>query len=168
MSHDHSHEAPTSAGRLALVVGLNFTITAAELLGGILAGSLSLISDALHNASDGVAVIIAWIAMKLNAAPRTDRHTFGLKRAQLIAAIINAGALVAISLWLFLEAWQRLQAPAPIAGGMMLAVAVIGLAANTLGTLLLRAGAEKKPRRCGLSRKSTLYTSPSRSDWSSG
>ena len=81
--------------------------------------------------------------MKLNAAPRTDRHTFGLKRAQLIAAIINTGALVAISLWLFLEAWQRLQAPEPIAGGMMLAVAVIGLAANTLGTLLLRAGAEK-------------------------
>lgn len=142
MPHDHAHEMPTSTSRLALVLALNLTITAAEVIGGLISGSLALISDALHNASDGVAIIIAWIAMKLDAAPRTDRHTFGFKRAQLIAAVINAGSLVAISIWLFFEAWQRLQSPEPVSGGIMIAVAVIGLVANTLGTLLLREGSE--------------------------
>ena len=98
--HDHSHEVPESGGRLAIVMLLNFTITAAEIVGGLISGSLSLISDALHNFSDGIAVIIAWIAIRLDARPRTDRHTFGLKRAQVVAAVINAGALVAISVFL--------------------------------------------------------------------
>lgn len=141
MPHDHAHEMPTSTRRLVLVIALNLLITVAEVIGGLLSGSLALISDALHNLSDGIAVVIAWIAMKLGAAGRSDRHTFGLKRAELIAAVINAGALVAISLWLFFEAYQRFVAPEPVAGGIMLVVAVIGLLANVAGTLLLREGA---------------------------
>ncbi|RME13891.1 MAG: cation transporter [Alphaproteobacteria bacterium] len=125
-----------------LVLALNLAITLAEIVGGLISGSLALISDGLHNASDGVAIVIAWIAMKLQAAPRTDRHTFGLGRAQLIAAVINAGTLVAVSIWLFFEAGQRLLSPEPVSGGVMIAVAAIGLVANTLGTFLLREGSE--------------------------
>ncbi len=140
--HGHSHSIPEQGTRLAVVVLLNFVITVAEVIGGVISGSLSLISDALHNFSDGVAVIIAWIAIRLEARPRTDRHTFGLKRAQVLAAVVNAGTLVAISLYLFVEAWDRFMAPRPIEGLVMTIVATVGLAANILGTWLLHRGAK--------------------------
>lgn len=141
--HDHEHEVPESGGRLAIVIGLNFIITLAEVIGGILSGSLSLLSDALHNFSDGIAVIIAWIAIRLEQRDRTDRYTFGMKRAQVVAAVINAGALVAISIFLFYEAWQRFIDPQPIAGVIMTSVAAIGLVANVIGTWLLHRGSKQ-------------------------
>ena len=141
--HDHAHDVPESGGRLAIVILLNFLITGAEIVGGLISGSLSLISDALHNFSDGIAVIIAWVAIRLDARPRTDRHTFGLKRAQVLAAVINAGALVAISLFLFYEAWDRFIDPHPIEGMVMTAVAGIGLVANVIGTWLLHRGSRQ-------------------------
>ncbi|HEB95506.1 MAG TPA: cation transporter [Sedimenticola thiotaurini] len=141
--HGHSHDVPESGGRLAIVILLNFTITIAEVIGGLISGSLSLLSDALHNFSDGIAVIIAWIAIRLNARPRDDRHTFGMKRAEVLAAVVNAGALVAISIWLFFEAWDRFQNPTPISGVVMTSVAAVGLAANVLGTWLLHRGSKE-------------------------
>lgn len=143
MPHDHADDAPESGGRLMIVVGLNLIITVVEVIGGLLSGSLSLISDALHNFSDGVAVVIAWIAIRLNARPRNEKYTFGLKRAEVVAAVINAGSLVAISIYLFVEAWQRFTHPEPIAGAIMVTVALVGLVANVIGTLLLRRGASK-------------------------
>lgn len=143
MSHDHSHHAsPENGTRLAVVVALNLTITVAEIVGGLISGSLSLLSDALHNFSDAVAVIIAWIAIRLNMRPRSDTYTFGLKRAEVVAAVVNAGVLVAISLYLFVEAWQHFQHPEPIKGMVMTTVAGIGLLANVLGTWLLHRGAK--------------------------
>jgi len=142
MSHDHAHELPESGKRLALVVGLNLLITVVEVIGGLISGSLSLLSDALHNFSDGIAVIIAWIAMRLHARARSDTYTFGLKRAEVVAAVINAGALVAISIFLFVEAWQRFHDPQPIAGVVMTTVASVGLVANVLGTWLLHRGSK--------------------------
>ncbi len=108
-----------------------------------MSGSLSLLSDALHNFSDGVAVIIAWIAIRLRTLPRSDHYTFGLKRAEVLAAIINAGTLVAISIYLFYEAWQHVIHPQPIAGNIMTLVATIGLIANIIGTWLLHHGAKQ-------------------------
>jgi len=143
MTHEHQHNLPESGARLAIVISLNLTITVVEIIGGLVSGSLSLLSDALHNFSDGIAVVIAWIAIKAQARPRTDRHTFGLKRTEILAAVINAGSLVAISIYLFIEAWDRFTNPSPIGGGIMVAVAVIGLVANVIGTLLLRRGADK-------------------------
>ncbi len=142
MSHNHEHEAPTSGLRLLVTLILNLIITVAEIIGGIISGSLSLISDALHNFSDGIAVVISYIAIRLNQKPKSPHYTFGLKRAQIIAAIINAGVLVAISVYLFLESYHRFVSPEPIRASLMIGVAVIGLLANTLGTLLLRAGAK--------------------------
>ncbi|RMF00425.1 MAG: cation transporter [Chloroflexi bacterium] len=143
MSHHHEHTAPESGTRLAIVVALNLTITIAEVIGGLVSGSLSLISDAMHNLSDAVAVVVAWIAIRLNSRPRNDHYTFGLKRAQLVAAIFNAGVLVAISLYLFVEAWRRFIHPEPVSGGIMTIVAGIGLAANILGTWLLARGSKE-------------------------
>jgi len=140
---DHNHAPPESGVRLAIVILLNFVITIAEVIGGLISGSLSLLSDALHNFSDGIAVIIAWIAIRLNDRPRSDRYTFGMKRAEVLAAVINAGTLVAISLWLFTEAWDRFQHPAPISGVVMTSVAAIGLVANILGTWLLHRGSKE-------------------------
>jgi len=142
-AHHHEHEVPETGGRLAIVIGLNFIITIAEVVGGLMSGSLSLLSDALHNFSDGIAIIIAWIAIKLETKPRTDTYTFGLKRAQVLAAVFNAGTLVAISIYLFIEAWQRFIDPQPIAGLIMTSVATIGLVANVLGTWLLSRGAKQ-------------------------
>jgi cobalt-zinc-cadmium efflux system protein len=121
---------------------LNFLITIAEIIGGIFSGSLSLISDALHNFSDGIAIIITYIAMKLGKKPKTLKYTFGLKRAEILAAIINSSTLIVISFFLIKEAIDKIINPTPITGYLMLIVATIGLIANIAGTLLLKKGAK--------------------------
>jgi len=143
MSHNHSHSAEsTSEKNLFITMALNFIITIAEVIGGFISGSLSLISDALHNFSDGIAIIITYIAMRLSKKPKTFKYTFGLKRAEIIAAIINASTLIIISFFLIKEAVVRFYNPTPITGSMMLIVASIGLIANVAGTLLLKKGSE--------------------------
>ncbi len=127
--------------KLLITMVLNFLITAVEVVGGVLSGSLSLLSDAIHNFSDGVAIVISYAAMRLSKRPRTLRHTFGLKRTELLAAIVNASTLIIISFFLIREAIGRLAHPVPIAGNLMLLVASVGLVANIVGTLLLRKGA---------------------------
>jgi len=143
MAHNHSHSAEsTSEKNLFITMALNFSITIAEVIGGFLSGSLSLISDALHNFSDGIAIIITYIAMRLSKKPRTFKYTFGLKRAEIIAAIINASTLIIISFFLIKEAIERFYNPSPITGSLMLIVAALGLVANVIGTLLLKKGSE--------------------------
>jgi len=144
MSHNHSHNhgSETSEKNLFITMLLNFFITVVEVIGGIISGSLSLISDALHNFSDGIAIIITYIAMRLSKKPKTFKYTFGLKRAEILAAIINASTLIIISFFLIKEAIERFYNPSPITGSIMLIVASLGLAANVIGTLLLKKGSE--------------------------
>lgn len=143
MTHTHTHIPPDNHVERNLIVTmlLNFFITVVELVGGILSGSLSLLSDAIHNFSDGIAIIISYMALRLSKRPRTLRHTFGLKRAELLAAIVNASTLILISFFLIREAVDRLGRPAVISGILMLVVAAFGLVANVIGTLLLKRGA---------------------------
>jgi cobalt-zinc-cadmium efflux system protein len=133
----HIHNTSTKA-RLIFTIALNFIITIAEIIGGILSGSLALLSDALHNFSDSIALIITYIALKLKQRERSYRHTFGLKRAEVLAAVINSSILVAISLYLFYEAGVRFYKPEPINSTLMIIIAVIGLFANLAGTFLLK------------------------------
>ncbi len=143
MAHNHSHSTEvTSEKNLFITMALNFFITVAEITGGFISGSLSLISDALHNFSDGIAIIITYIAMRLSKKPKTFKYTFGLKRAEIIAAIINASTLIIISFFLIKEAIERFLNPTPITGSLMLIVAALGLTANVIGTLLLKKGSE--------------------------
>ncbi|HPN39199.1 MAG TPA: cation diffusion facilitator family transporter [Melioribacteraceae bacterium] len=138
MSHNHKHTTKNITERnLIITMLLNFLITIAELIGGIISGSLALISDALHNFSDGIAVIITFIAIKLSKKPRTYKHTFGFKRAEIIAAIINASTLIIISIYLIKEAIIRFYEPSIVEGNLMIIIAVIGFFANTIGTYLL-------------------------------
>ena len=136
LQHSHSH-TPNTTFRLMATMILNFIITIAEIIGGVVSGSLSLISDALHNFSDGISVIISYIAIKLKYKKHSYRHTFGLKRAEILAAVINSSVLIVISIYLFWEAYERLMDPQPIKGGLMMIVAAIGLIANVIGVLLL-------------------------------
>ena len=143
MTHAHVHIPPEGHVERNLIVTmlLNFFITVVELVGGVLSGSLSLLSDAIHNFSDGIAIIISYMALRLGKRPRTLRHTFGLKRAELLAAIVNASTLIVISFFLIREAIDRLGNTAAISGNLMLMVAAFGLVANIIGTLLLKKGA---------------------------
>jgi cobalt-zinc-cadmium efflux system protein len=141
-SHHHSHSAETSGTRLFITIILNFTITIVEIIGGIISGSLSLISDAMHNFSDGIAIIISYTAIRLNKKPKDYQFTFGYKRAEILAAVFNASVLIGISLYLFFEAYNRFINPEPIEGRVMIIVATIGLLANVAGTLLLKSGAK--------------------------
>lgn len=142
--HDHEFELNSSTStRMFITMSMNFIITIAEILGGIFSGSLSLISDALHNLTDGFAIIISYIALRLRKVKNSPLHTFGLKRAEIFAAVINSTVLFFISLFLFYEAIHRLIFPEPIQGKLMIIVASIGLIANVTGTLLLRRDSHK-------------------------
>jgi cobalt-zinc-cadmium efflux system protein len=115
----------------------------AQVIGGIFAHSLALLSDALHTLTDGIALFVSYAAVRLARRPASEQFTFGLKRAETLAAIINSGVLIGISLWLAWEAKNRLLHPEPVDGAIMVGVASVGLVANIINTILLRRGAEK-------------------------
>jgi cobalt-zinc-cadmium efflux system protein len=119
-------------------MALNLLITIAEIIGGIFSGSLSLISDALHNFSDTISFVVSYVAIKLKDHDTSYRHTFGLKRAEILAAVINSSVLIVISFFLFYEAIMRLMNPAPIDTNIMIIVALMGLLANAGASLLLK------------------------------
>jgi len=141
-NHSHKHAEETSEKNLFITMTLNFLITIAEIIGGIISGSLSLISDAMHNFSDGIAIIITYIAIRLSRRPKTTKYTFGLKRAEIIAAIVNASTLIIISFFLIKEAIARFATHLPITGSLMLIVAAVGLIGNIAGTILLKKGSK--------------------------
>jgi cobalt-zinc-cadmium efflux system protein len=137
MSH-HDHNTEIKGGRLLIATMLNLVISVAEIIGGLLSNSLSLISDALHNLTDGLAIFIAWVANRISKKPSNLKRTFGYKRVEILAAMLNAGVLFFVSIWLFYEAVLRIMHPEPVKGGMMLVVAAIGLVANLIAMILLR------------------------------
>ena len=145
-SHDHGgHDHGRSAGRRALVVVLVLTtaFAAVEVVGGLITGSLALLADAGHMLSDSASLALALLAFWLSARPATPNRSFGYKRAEILAALANGVTLVAISIWIFIEAYGRLGEPPQILGGPMLAVAVTGLAVNVAGfTILARSSGE--------------------------
>ena len=141
-SHSHAHHrndvAEIKGSRLVFVVVLNFVITIAQTIGGLYSGSLSLISDALHNFSDGIAIMISYLAIKISKKARDEKRTFGYRRSTILAAALNSIALIVISVLLFKEAIGKLISPQPINGGIVIWVALIGLVANFVGMMLLR------------------------------
>lgn len=147
MEHSHSHEDHgheghdhgRGAGRRALagVLVLTTTFAAVEVVGGLVTGSLALLADAGHMLSDSASLALALLAFWLSARPATPNRSFGYKRAEILAALANGVTLVAISIWIFIEAYGRLGEPPQIMGGPMLAVAVAGLAVNVAGFAIL-------------------------------
>jgi cobalt-zinc-cadmium efflux system protein len=142
MPHNHSRE-PVNERNIIISIFLNFIITIAEVAGGLMSGSLALVSDALHNFSDCVSLIISYSALKLSAREKTLQLTFGYKRAEILAALFNSSILLVVIFFLFREAYARLRHPAAINGALMIGIALIGLLANLLAVLLLRRDSRK-------------------------
>jgi cobalt-zinc-cadmium efflux system protein len=138
----HHHPAEIQDQNLVITVILNFIIAISEILGGIFARSLSLISDALHNLSDGLALIISLLAIKIAERSNDQKKTYGYKRASILSAFINSAVLIGISLFLFKEAYHKFFSHQSINGNIVIWVALIGLVANFLGVLLLKRGAK--------------------------
>ena len=140
--HHHSTSGISEKNLLAAVI-LNFTITIAEIIGGVLSNSLALLSDAIHNLGDGLAVLLAYIAHRVSKRESNQRKTFGYKRIEILAAFVNSIVLVAICIFLIWEAIERFQNPAPIKGVIMFSVAAVGLLANLIAVALLQSDARK-------------------------
>ncbi|MEI7727218.1 MAG: cation diffusion facilitator family transporter [Bacteroidota bacterium] len=134
---NHQHQAPNPSGRLLISIVLNGLITLIEIVGGILSNSLALISDAIHNLSDTLALTLAWIANRVGKRKPDARRTFGYKRFEILSAFINACVLTVISIYLIYEAVLRFLHPEPVKSGLMLLIAVIGLFANLVSMLFL-------------------------------
>lgn len=127
---------------LIITMVLNFIITLVEVIGGLLSGSLSLLSDALHNFSDGISVMVSFIALRLSKRENTLKNTFGYKRAEILAALFNSSFLIIIYFFLFKEAYLRIQHPQNIESKIMITVALVGLVANTISVFLLKSGSK--------------------------
>jgi cobalt-zinc-cadmium efflux system protein len=134
----HKDASATVEFRLAGAIGLNALIVVAEIIGGLVSGSLALLSDAVHNLSDVVALIIAYIARRLGRRPPSQRHTYGLGRVEVMAALFNSATILIVGTLIIRAAVERLFHPSPILSGVMLAVAVIGLVGNLVSVLLLK------------------------------
>jgi cobalt-zinc-cadmium efflux system protein len=133
----HSHGQGANKKALAVVLALTLTYMIAEIVGGLITGSLALLADAAHMASDNVALGLALFAFWLSSKPPTPNHSFGYKRTEILAALFNGITIVAVSLWIFYEAFNRLQDPPEVLGGWMMAVAVVGLLVNLAGAIIL-------------------------------
>jgi cobalt-zinc-cadmium efflux system protein len=138
--HHHHHGDGGSAGRLAIVLLLTAFYMVAEVVGGIASHSLALIADAGHMLSDvaalGLSLFAAWIARR----PPTPARSYGYYRTEILAALANAATLIAISIWVCIEAWRRLHAPPEVAGRMVMMVAAGGFLVNVAGMWVLNGG----------------------------
>jgi cobalt-zinc-cadmium efflux system protein len=137
----HSHDVTATSAhrkRLIVVLAITFAVLIAEVIGGLLAGSLALLADAGHMLTDSTGLVLALIAASLATRAATVKRTFGLQRAEVLAALGNALLLVAVAVWVLIMAVERLRTPAEIQSGLMLIVAVVGALANLVALLVLR------------------------------
>lgn len=151
MSHDHDHSEEghshgigsyRGADRKALLIAALLTggFMIAEAVGGVVTGSLALLADAGHMLSDSFSLFLALFAVSIAARPATAKRTFGYKRAEILAALVNGVLLVLVSLWVVYEAIGRLDDPVEVMGGGMMAIAVLGLIINVVAFLVLWKG----------------------------
>ncbi len=149
--HGHAHEpgSPTGMGRgaatgamrrLAIALGITFAFMVVEAVGGWVSGSLALLADAAHMATDVAALGLALFAAWLAGRPPTRQRSYGFARAEILAALVNSALLGALTIWLFIETWHRLWNPEPVQTGPMLWVAIAGLGANAVSAWVLSRG----------------------------
>jgi cobalt-zinc-cadmium efflux system protein len=149
MGHDHAHGHGTLTAtgrhrkRLVVVLAITAVVFVAEVVGGLLSGSLALLADAGHVLTDSAGLVIALIASVLASRPATSARTYGLQRAEVLAALVNGVLLVAIAVVVLVEAVRRWTGAAEVDTGLMLAVALGGAAANVVGLLVLRGGKDE-------------------------
>jgi cobalt-zinc-cadmium efflux system protein len=128
--------------RLSIALSLTVAFVAVEVIAGLAGHSLALLSDAAHNVTDAIALLLTWLAMRLALRASNDRNTFGYHRAGILVAAVNAATLGLIALGIFYEAYQRLMAPPQIKPGIVVVVGLIALLVNTVTARLLRPGSD--------------------------
>lgn len=144
-AHDHDHHhgalghshAPSSLKALVAVIALTGVVFFAELIAGIVSGSLALLADAAHMFSDSAGLVVALVALLVGQRGASKRATYGYRRAEVLAAALNAGTVGVIAVWIGVEAVLRLGHQEPVETGLMLVVAVIGLVVNGVSALVL-------------------------------
>lgn len=145
MSHSHSHSnghGDIKGRNLIISILLNIVITVAQVIGGLVSGSLSLLSDALHNFSDVVSLIISYIANRLSKRDASLQKTFGYKRAEILAAFINASTLIIVAILLIIEAVKRFQNPQEIETDVVIWLSLVAILGNGFSVLLLKKDAQ--------------------------
>jgi cobalt-zinc-cadmium efflux system protein len=142
-AHGHSHApADASAGRLRVALGLLLGLMAVEVVFGVLAQSLALLSDAAHMLTDAGALALALVALRLAARPAAGALTYGLKRTEILSAQFNGATLLVLGLLIVYEGIRRLVEPPSVEGGIVLVVALVGVAVNVIATVVLH-GADR-------------------------
>ena len=141
-SHNHSHHHDLNSRNLLISIFLNITITVVQVIGGVVSGSLALLSDALHNFSDVISLIISWIANKLVKKKASLKRTFGYKRAEILAAFINAATLIVVAVLLIFEAIERFRNPQEIESNLVIWLSIIAILGNGFSVLLLKKNAD--------------------------
>jgi cobalt-zinc-cadmium efflux system protein len=142
--HQHSHApADADARRLSIALGLLLALMAVEVTAGILASSLALLSDAAHMLTDAGALALALVATRLARRPAHGAMTYGLKRTEILSAQVNGATLLVLALLIVFEGIRRLVEPPAVEGGVVLAVALVGVAVNVAATIVLH-GADRR------------------------
>lgn len=142
--HGHGHGVPRGPAsarhrrRLAVVLAITLAVVGVQVVGGLVSGSLALLADAGHMLTDAAGIAVALVASTLAGRPATGTRTFGLQRAEVLAALANALLLGTLAVWVVVEAVRRWDDPPDVAAGLMVGVALVGAAANLVGLLLLR------------------------------
>lgn len=148
MAHTHSsasaQKGDQNSRRLTLAFSITVVFLVAEVVGGLISGSLALLADAGHMLTDAVALLFALLAVRFSRRQATASHTFGWMRLPTLAAFVNAAALLLITVWIVWEAFRRFQHPQPVMGKTMLMIAVAGLLANLASFWILHRGDDKK------------------------
>ncbi|HBY70048.1 MAG TPA: cation transporter, partial [Flavobacteriaceae bacterium] len=143
-SPTHTHDHTNLKGRkLLLTIVLNIVITVSQVIGGLISGSLSLLSDALHNFSDVTSLVISYVADRYSKKEASFDKTFDYKRAEIIAAFVNAVTLLVVAVYLIYEAIKRFINPQEIESSLVIWLAVLGIVANGFSVLLLRKDAKE-------------------------
>ena len=143
MGHDHHHHHEVEGKNLLFSILLNIGITVAQVVGGIISGSLTLLSDALHNFSDVLSLVFSYLAHKLSKKQASVNQTFGYKRAEIIAAFVNASTLLIVALFLIYEAILRFINPQEITSDLVIWLSLLGIVFNGLSVILLKKDADK-------------------------
>ncbi|MGK7313330.1 MAG: cation diffusion facilitator family transporter [Candidatus Longimicrobiales bacterium M2_2A_002] len=147
--HDHGghqhgpggHAREADRKTLLIVIALTGTFMVAEVAGGLLSNSLALLADAGHMLTDVGALALSLFAIRFASRPATPEKTYGYMRAEILAALLNGAVLIVVSIYIFIEAWQRFTAPEEVKGGLMLAVAAGGLVVNLVAAFMLHRSA---------------------------
>lgn len=135
--HNHSH-SDTKGRNLLISILLNIVITLAQVVGGVISGSLALLSDALHNFSDVLSLIVSYIANKLVKKQASLKRTFGYKRAEILAAFINASTLIIVAILLIFEAIERFRNPQEIESNLVIWLSIVAILGNGFSVILLK------------------------------